>query len=145
MTDKTKQEQLPEAAASVTYSITSKDGFNALFTIREVNGLALLDVMKTVEKTLLDMEYKPQIKQMFGKKEIVYVEGKVCPLCKGRLIKAMSKAGKEFHKCENGKWNAMTKQTEGCRFVDWLNPVVPTYNKQEPYAQGGISAEDYGA
>ena len=46
MTDK----ELPEAPASVTYSITTKDGYNALFTIRDVSGLGLLDKMATIEK-----------------------------------------------------------------------------------------------
>ena len=141
-----KQKDIPEAVASVTYSITSKDGYNALFTIRGTSGADLLDTMETIEKVIADKGYKPQVKPVFGaKKEIQYVDGKVCPLCKGRLIKAVSKAGKEFHKCENGKWNPLTKQAEGCTFVDWMNPVVPAYNKQDPYSGGGINAEEFGA
>lgn len=141
-TPKTKQSQLPEAAASVTYSITSESGFNALFTIRDVNGMALLDTMKTIEKYLKDQKYTPQVKQSFGggaKKEVQYVEGKVCPLCKGRLIKAVSsKTNKEFHKCENGKYNPTTKMTDGCKFVDWLNPVQTTT------ANANVHVSEYG-
>jgi hypothetical protein len=128
MSEPTKQDKLPEAAASVTYTITSPAGFNALFTIREINGIALLDLMETIEKTLKDKKYIPQIKTFGGgfKKPVEYVEGKICPLCKGRIIKDITKAGKEYHKCENGKYNFQTKQTEGCKYVDWLNPAPTT-------------------
>lgn len=114
---KTKQEQLPEAAASVTYSVTSKDGFNALFTIRDINGLKLLETMKTIEKVLLDSEYKPQIKQSFGgfKKDVQYVEGKVCPKDGGKLKKIISKKdGKEYWSCANGTFIGGVKG--GCDF-----------------------------
>lgn len=115
-----------ESPASVTYSITSKDGFNALFTLREESGEKLLQKMAVVESKLLALQYKPQVKQMFGKKEVKYVEGKVCPLCKGRLIEKTKTDGKPYHKCENGKFNPLTKQTDGCNFVDWLNPKIST-------------------
>lgn len=145
-TPKTKQSQLPEAAASVTYSITSEGGFNALFTIRDVNGLALLETMETIEKVLKDKKYVPQIKQSFGggvKKEVQYVEGKTCPKDGGKLVKAFSKTGKEYHKCENGKYDFATKQTLGCTYVDWLNPPKPTtpmtVSEYEAY-QAGFTA-----
>lgn len=129
-----------EAPASVTYSITSKDGYNALFTIRDINGASLLDTMEIIEKVLHDKKYLPQVKQGFGaKKEVQYVEGKVCPLCKGRLIKAISKVGKEFHKCENGKF--IGGVASGCKFVDWLNTPQPA----NPYTQTLVQAEEWGA
>jgi hypothetical protein len=121
--------ELPEAPASVTYSIESKNGFNALFTIRELTGLALIEKMGAIESKLLDLGYKPQVKG-FAKKEKVYVEGKMCPKCKGRLVEMISKAGKKYHKCENGKWNSFTKTAEGCNFVDWLDSAFPV--KVEP-------------
>jgi hypothetical protein len=124
---------LNEAPASVTYSITSKGGFNALFTIRSTSGKDLLETMDSIEKVLVTKEYKPQLKQTFGaKKEVEYVEGKKCPKCGGRLVKKISSANKPFHKCENGKWDFATKQATGCDFVDWLNPVV-NYDKTDPY------------
>lgn len=126
-----KDINLNEAPASVTYTITSKGGFNALFTIRDVTGTDLLEKMDKIEKALIDREYKPQIKPIFGqKKEIVYIEGKVCPLCKGRLIKKVTKAGKEYHACENGKYDFATGVRSGCKFVDWLEPKPEP--KEEP-------------
>ena len=129
-----------DAPASVTYSITSKDGFNALFSLREETGEALLSKMAVVESKLLALQYKPQIKTFGAKKELDFVEGKKCPKCGGRLVKKISSVGKPFHKCENGKWDFTTKQATGCDFVDWLNPVVG-YDKTDPYKDGGMSKE----
>jgi hypothetical protein len=114
---------LPEAPASVTYSVTTPHGFDILFTLRDTTGLGLLDKMESVENYLLNHEYKPQIKRSFGapKKEQEFVEGKVCPKDGGRLVKKVTKAGKPYHKCENGKWNPTTNQAMGCPFVDWLD------------------------
>jgi hypothetical protein len=51
---------LQEAPASVTFSITSPGGFNALFTVREMSGMALLTKMVSIEAKLTEMGYKPQ-------------------------------------------------------------------------------------
>ncbi len=135
--------EIGEAPASATLSVVTPKGYNTLFTLREMTGTALLEKITALEAKLETLGYKPQIKLAFGqKKEIEYVQGQVCPLCKGRLIKAISKAGKEFHKCENGKYNAMTRTTDGCKFVDWLNPVV-SYDKTDPYKDGGMPIEQY--
>ena len=138
-----KDIELNEAPASVTYSITSKGGFNALFTIRATSGKELLETMDSIERVLVAKEYIPQVRQSFGaKKEVEYVEGKKCPKCGGRLVKKVSSVGKPFHKCENGKWDFQTKQSTGCDFVDWLNPVV-SYDKTDPYKDGGIPVDQY--
>ena len=124
------QTNIPEAVASVTYSVTSKNGFNALFTVRGESGTNLLEAMETIETVLKDKGYVPQVKQSFGggvKKEVQYVEGKVCPKCKGKLIIKSRKDGKPFHQCENKKWNSFTNKNDGtCDYTDWLNPPKPT-------------------
>lgn len=116
--DENKQ-SLNEAPASVTYSIISKDGFNALFTIREHTGLALIEKMGAIEKKLLELEYKPQVRQTFGqKKEVQYVEGKVCPKDNGKLkIIVSKKDGKTYWACDNGHYDYTTKTTTGCNFI----------------------------
>lgn len=136
----TKQKiELNEAPASVTYTITSKGGFNALFTIRDVAGTDLLEKMEQIEKTLVEKEYKPQVRIPFGqKKEIVYVEGKVCPLCKGRLVERATKAGKKYHACENGKYDFATKSVTGCKFVDWLEPKAEVIEEPEPEREAEV-------
>ena len=127
-----------EAPTSVTYSITSKDGFNALFTIREVSVNDLLQKMGMVEAKLIALQYKPQVRG-FGQKPVEYVEGKVCPKCGGRLVVKQKKDGSPFHKCERGKYNSFTKQNEGCDFIDWLNVKKPA----NPYSQQTIPVEEY--
>lgn len=143
----TDQTNMPEAVASVTYSVTSKGGYNALFTIRGTSGAELLDTMSTIEGVLESKGYKPQVKQTFGgpRKEVEYVEGKVCPKCQGRLVLKKKSDGSPFHQCENKKWNSFTKKNEGiCDFTDWLNPPA-TWDKKEPYKNGGIPVDEYEA
>jgi len=59
-------------------------------------------------------------------KSVVYIEGGVCPKDGGRLIKAVTKAGKEFMKCENNKWDAENQKNIGCDYVNWEMGKVPT-------------------
>lgn len=114
---------LQEAPASVTYSIQSAGGFNALFTVREMSGTALIDKMTVIEKSLVEKGYKPQPLKSYGaSKTVEYVEGRVCPKDGGKLIKKVSKEGKPFAVCENGKFINGVKS--GCDHFEWLvNPV----------------------
>lgn len=114
-------DNLPESPTSVTYQVTSSKGFDALVTIRDAEFKSLAEKMEFVEGWFEKQGYKPQEKRGFGKKEQTFVEGKKCPKCGGRLVMKVTKAGKPFNKCENGKWNALTNQNEGCQFVDWLD------------------------
>jgi hypothetical protein len=133
---------LPEAPASVTLSVVTPKGYNALFTLREVTGLDLLKKIEGLEVKLEELGYKPQVRSAgFPKKEQVFVDGK-CPKCDGRLIEKVSKAGKKFHKCENGKWDFANNKAIGCDFVDWLEPKID-YNKQHPYEGETIPVEAY--
>lgn len=109
---------LQEAPASVTYSITSQGGFNALFTIREMTGLGLLEKMTVIEKKLTDMGYKPQIKPAFGqKKELEYADYP-CPKCGSKVVKSTTATGKKLEKCETQKF--INNQKSGCEYTLWL-------------------------
>jgi hypothetical protein len=121
------QENIPEAVASVTYSITSSGGYPALFTVRGVSGFKLLETMEEIEETLVKKGYKPQTKSSgFVKKEKEYLPDRKCPTCGGKLVVIPKKDGSgKFYKCENNKWNPMTKRAEGCQYVDWNNPPKP--------------------
>jgi hypothetical protein len=70
-----KEESYSDAPASVTYSITSKDGFNALFTVRDLTGTSLLEKMVAIEQTLIDAGYKPQVKTMLKVKSVPKIWG----------------------------------------------------------------------
>jgi hypothetical protein len=113
--------QLPEAPASVTYSIMTKNGFPVLFTVRAESGLELLEKMLVIEKKLLESGATPQQQRHFEKKEKVveYVEGRVCPVDGARLVKKTTKDGKVIVECENRKFDFATKQTTGCSFIEW--------------------------
>lgn len=124
------ENNLNEAPASATLSVVTPKGFNTLFTIRDMSVNELIKKIGIVEEKLDELGYKPQVRQTFGaKKEVEYVEGKICPLDGGRLVKKVTKAGKPFHKCENNKWNPMTNKAEGCQFVDWLEE--PAYQRDD--------------
>lgn len=114
------QSEIPEAVASVTYSIKSPLGFPALFTVRKSSGQTLIEAMTVIEKILVEKGYKPQEK-MFGgvKKEIVYVENQFCPTCGGRLIEGQAKNGKKYWKCEHQKYDFQTKSVSGCTYIEW--------------------------
>ena len=110
---------LQEAPASVTYSITSPNGFPALFTVRDMTGIDLLKKMTAIEAKFVEMGIKPQIRQAFGqKKELVYADHP-CPACGKRVIIAETSKGK-MEKCETQKYDFQTKTASGCAYVKWL-------------------------
>ena len=114
--------ELQEAPASVTFSITSPNGFPALFTVREMSGSTLIDKMKLIEERFIKEGFKPQIKQAFGqKKEVKYVEGKLCPKCGGKIIEKTKQDGSIYFKCEKGGWDRIANKPTGCEYVDWNN------------------------
>jgi hypothetical protein len=112
-----------EAPASMNFRLAYR-GVDVQFTNRviDIEMKPYMEKAKTAIDWALDKGgYSVPVQKSFGKKEIVYVEGKKCPECGGRLIKKVSKEGKEYHACENGKYDFLTKTTSGCKFVDWLD------------------------
>ena len=115
MTD--TQNNLNEAPASATLSVITPKGFNTLFTIRDMSVNELIKKITIVEEKISELGYKPQIKPVFGaKKEVSYVEGKLCPVDGGKLKIINSKDGKTYWSCENGKYDYTTKVKSGCQF-----------------------------
>lgn len=118
-----KQDGMPEAVASVTYSLITPNEFPILFTVRGTSGTELLETMTTVEGMLKIKGFKPQPLRQGGfppKKEIEYVEGRLCPLCGEKLVYAIKKAdGSKFIKCSTQKYDFATKTSSGCNFVEW--------------------------
>ena len=116
-------DKLPEAPASVTYSVMSPQGFPVLFTVRDVTGLELIKKMDGIEKTLLEKGYKPQEKKSYGgSKPAIPVEyaDYSCPVCGKRVVKAKTKIGREMEKCETQKYDFNTKAITGCAYVKFL-------------------------
>lgn len=126
----TNPNELQEAPASATLSVVTPKGYNTLFTLREMTGEALLTKITALEAKLEVLGYKPQVRPVFGKKEIKYVEGKMCPKCGGRMVEKTKTNGGIFHQCENAKWDTFKKMNVGsCDYTDWLNPRA-TYGEE---------------
>ncbi len=47
--------------------------------------------------------------------------GNKCPKDQGRLYSATTATGKKMIKCENSKWNPVTKSASGCDYIEWVN------------------------
>lgn len=121
-------QELNEAPTSITYSVITPKGFPALLTIRDTELSELTLKMEFMEDMFEKNGYKPQVRG-FAKKEVEYVEGRVCPKCNGRLVKKTKKNGGMFYQCENKKWDAIQNKNVGsCDFTDWLNPTA-TYGE----------------
>jgi len=132
-------DELNEAPASVTLSVITPTGYNALFTVRDTQVSELIKKIATVEESFEKLGYKPQpAKTGFAPKQKDYVEGRVCPKDGGKLVNKVSKAGKKYIACENGRYDPNTKSTVGCNYVDWLD------DKKEESFKYGDPDEDYG-
>lgn len=117
-----KKTSYTDAPASVTYTIKTRAGFNALFSIREESGIALLDKMDIIEQTFVTKGIIPQPDRTYGaKKELNIVPGRKCPLCSNDLVETITKTGKKMIKCSTQKYDFNTKTTLGCPFVEWPN------------------------
>jgi len=115
MTDK-----LPEAIASITFTV-KVDGFPALYTVRDSeSGAKLIEKLPKILEAMKGVNMVPDERfKKFDKKEPEYVEGRVCPTCKEKLVYAMKKDGTKYIKCSTNKWDRVTKTATGCPFVDW--------------------------
>lgn len=137
-----------EAPVVAFTNVKSPKGFNWSYTMRGESGDDIVPKMLKFEDWCLEKGWTPnEIKSGgYPKKEKEYAmkDGQKiqCPQCKtGFLLKKIStKTGKEFRPCENGKYNIVTKQTEGCTYTDWLNPPKPT----EPITVGEWEAQNQG-
>jgi hypothetical protein len=116
----TNPEELNEAPASATLSVITPAGYNTLFTVRDTEVSELVKKIAKLEEVFVQLGYKPQPAKQFGQKvEKDYVQGRVCPKDGGKLVNKVSKAGKKYIACENGKYDPNTKTTIGCNYVEW--------------------------
>lgn len=119
-----KQDNIPEAVASVTYSLETPNGFPVLFTVRGESGSELLLAMREgIEPILLREGYKAQVKQYgFNKPKppVETVPNRTCPNCHSPLVYGTTKDGRKFIKCSTQKYDFTTKTTSGCDFFEWV-------------------------
>jgi len=106
-----------EAPASITYSIQTGTGFNALFTVRDNNGTDLLAKTPSIEAKFAELGIIPQPVKKFGGTPKVVVPGIKCPKCGSDVVEAKKRDGAIFHKCSTQKY--FNGQTSGCDYVNW--------------------------
>jgi len=116
-----KQDEIPEAAGSVTYSLIDPNGYPLLYTVRETSGTEMLDAMSKISDRLKDEGYKPQEKgyPRKTKKPVEYADYP-CPNCKSKVKKGETKDGKPFEACTNKSWNNQTRKYEGCDYFKMI-------------------------
>ena len=118
----TTPEELNEAPASVTFSVITPKGYNALFTVRDTEVSSLVKKIETLEEKFETLGYKPQPAKTFGAKESKLVEytDYACPVCGSKVIKTLTKTGKIKESCEKQVYDFQTKVTSGCTYIKWL-------------------------
>lgn len=124
-----RQDEIPEAVASVTYTIKTSTGFEGLFTVRDIDGLSLLSKMPSIEAKFAEIGIVPGKRSGgFPKKELEIVAGKRCPKCGSPVVENTKNDGTKYHRCSTNKWNPVTKIASGCDWVDWDAGKTPLPN-----------------
>lgn len=120
------EDGLSELFDSSTLTFTTPEGFGGSVTIREKRTKDVTQILASIailRKAMQDEGHKAVEVKKFGgggfKKEIAYVEGRVCPKCGEKLVQGTTKTGKPFIKCSTQKYDFTTKSTTGCSFVEW--------------------------
>ena len=55
-----------------------------------------------------------------------------CPKCSAPLVLAVTRFGKKMKKCSTNSWNAETKKSEGCDFIEWINGTTEQLDEDCP-------------
>ena len=117
------QDAVPEAVASVSYSLVSPNDYPLILTMRDSKESALFERMDAIESYLKDAGYLPDKRRgSSGRTEAQKetVEGRECPKCGSPLIYFEAK-GKKHIKCSTSKWDYITKTSSGCDFIEWAD------------------------
>lgn len=135
MTDTKEIAKLPEAPASLTVKVKSKNGFEYLITARDMEMSSLFKKVDWVEKYFLANGWTALAQGNSGgfpKKQVNYVPDRKCPTCGNPLVYAETKTGKKFIKCSTNKWDFATKQAVGCAFTEWPQPIQQAPQEEPP-------------
>ena len=55
-----------------------------------------------------------------------------CPKCGAPLVLSVTRFGKKMKKCSTNVWNAETKKSEGCDYVEWINGTTEPLDEDCP-------------
>ena len=120
-----------EAPASLNVQVTTPGGFIGQITLRGEDYEELVNSYIQKERQLVALGFTVHVPRSFGgfqkkeEKQKDWVEGRICPLDRGRLYRDKTKNGKEFIKCEHNKWDFQLKKAVGCVFIEWVKPQQP--------------------
>ena len=128
---------LPEAPASVTYSLISPLGYGVLYTVRAETAGELFEEMDAIEQGLVDKGYKSKEgpvksgggktnKFQFSKQEPV---GDGCPKC-GAPLSEIEAKGRPAVRCSTNKWDPETKTASGCDYFAYADEQATTAQKK---------------
>lgn len=119
-----KQEKMPEAVASVSYSLITPLGYPIIFTMRGLSETELLQRMSKTENYLKVQEFLPDIKRPIQPKLPLPVTGEKCPLCGSPVVEVTYKKDgetKKLQKCSTQKFDFATKKQTGCSYTKFLD------------------------
>ena len=96
------------------------DGFEVSITLRGQDLKVVATNLDTAIKAIMEKGGTPVSRQKpaYPPKVVEYVEGRVCPLDGGKLIKPPVGTNRPI-KCENNKYDFATKTESGCTFKEW--------------------------
>ena len=56
-----------------------------------------------------------------------------CPKCGSNLAEiTTTTSGRQLQRCSTGSWNAETKKSEGCDYVEWINGTTKPLDEDCP-------------
>ena len=110
---------MEDKVQSATTKVKTGNGFEWLFSMRGDTIDEQMKKIEAIEKIWIEKGWTPiaQNASKYPQKVVEYVEGKVCPLDGGRLVKPQNPRAPI--KCENNKWNPTTKVAYGCLHIEW--------------------------
>lgn len=109
-----------EAPASANTRVQLPSGRQWQITMRTEKVSDLINHIEELEKVLDNKGWMvPEWQQKPANATTAPAEA--CPKC-GLPLKDFVAKGITHKKCTGGKWNPLTKQTEGCTYVKWSHP-----------------------
>ena len=100
-------------------------------------------LFKKMNALMNELGLKPQRGGFPPKKEKEWT-GVKCPKDQGRLYSATTSTGKKMIKCENSKWNSLTKSASGCDYIEWVNDNQTTSQAKFEKDMGAVAQPSTG-
>lgn len=120
LNDDIYQPQSTEAPASANTRVQLPSGRQWQITMRTDKVSDLVSQIEELEKVLDNKGWMvPEWQQKTSTAPVVASEA--CPKC-GLPLKDFVAKGITHKKCTGGRWNSLSKQTEGCSYVKWAHP-----------------------